>query len=71
MIMKAYLDHAAASPVDPRVLEVMDQSYKEIYGNPASVHNKGREEKTALDNARDKIADKRQADPDRIFFTSA
>ena len=51
-----YLDYAATTPVDERVLQEMMDYFTKIYGNPSSFHNKGMEAKNAVDNARDRIA---------------
>ena len=39
--MEIYMDHAAARPVDPRVLEAMKPYFTEGYGNPSSFYSKG------------------------------
>lgn len=53
---RVYMDHAAAAPVDPRVLERMMPYFTERYGNPASLHSAGREPKKALEDARASVA---------------
>ncbi len=53
---RIYMDHAAASPVDTRVLERMMPYFSERYGNPASLHGSGREPRKALEDSRSKVA---------------
>jgi cysteine desulfurase len=68
---KVYMDHAAASPVDERVLESMTPYFSEVYGNPSSLHNAGREPKKALEDARQKVAGLVNASrKEEILFTS-
>ena len=52
-----YLDHAATTPLDPQVMEAMLPHLKNTWGNPSSPHAKGREARSAIDNARQTIAD--------------
>lgn len=33
-----YLDYAATTPMDPRVIEEIDKQFKENYGNSSSLH---------------------------------
>lgn len=65
-----YLDYAAASPVDPRVAEVMQPFLNGIFGNPSSLHVSGRLAKEALDDARDVIARHLHCRADEVVFTS-
>lgn len=51
-----YLDHAATTPVDERVLEAMLPHLREAYGNPSSIHAYGRRALEAVDEARDRVA---------------
>jgi len=53
---RIYMDHAAACPVDGRVLEAMLPFFAERFGNPASLHAAGREPKKAVDEARGEVA---------------
>jgi len=65
-----YLDHSATTPVDKRVIKEMLPFFDEKYGNPSSIHLFGREVKTAIEEAREKIAEVINAEPSEIFFTS-
>jgi len=65
-----YLDHAATSPLDPRVKEAMEPFLGPLFGNPSSFHSVGKVVKDALDNARERIASVLHARPDEIIFTS-
>ncbi len=68
--MPIYLDNAASSPLDERVLEVMLPYFTHKFGNPSSIHNYGRETRAALDKARKVVADILNTSPSEIFFTS-
>jgi cysteine desulfurase len=65
-----YLDHAATTPVRAEVLDVMMPFYGPRFGNPSSVHRWGREARTALDEARERVAGCLGASVDEICFTS-
>jgi cysteine desulfurase len=70
MAPPVYLDHAATTPVRPEVLEAMTPFFGARFGNPSSVHRWGRDARTALDEARSRIAACLHAQPDEIIFTS-
>ena len=65
-----YLDHAATTPVRPEVLEAMQPFFGARFGNPSSTHRWGREARTALDEARERVARCLGANPDEVCFTS-
>jgi cysteine desulfurase len=65
-----YMDHSATTPVDRQVFEAMIPFLTHEYGNPSSVHTKGRAAKKALENAREQVAALINANPREIFFTS-
>ncbi|MFQ6129042.1 MAG: cysteine desulfurase NifS [Thermoplasmata archaeon] len=67
---KVYLDYAASSPVDPRVMEEMLPYFTDRYGNPSSVYSLGFEANTAIEEARERVAKLIGADPKEIIFTS-
>ena len=65
-----YLDHAATTPVRAEVLEAMLPFFGARFGNPSSVHRWGREARTALDEARERLAGCLGAANDEVVFTS-
>jgi cysteine desulfurase len=64
-----YLDYAATTPLDPRVLEAMMPYLTEKFGNPNSIHAFGREARKAVDEAREKIAALLNCRPSELVFT--
>jgi cysteine desulfurase len=65
-----YLDHAATTPVDKRVVDAMLPYFSEAFGNPSSAHSFSREAKDAVTEARCNAALFLGADPFEIVFTS-
>jgi cysteine desulfurase len=65
-----YLDHAATTPVDPEVVELMAQVLREVPGNPSSIYAEGRRARALVDRARDEVAQAIGAEPAEIVFTS-
>jgi len=65
-----YLDHAATTAVDPRVVEAMLPYFTEIYGNASSLHHKGLEANDALEEARETVAGILGCQPREVIFTS-
>jgi cysteine desulfurase len=65
-----YLDHAATTPIDPEVLDVMLPYFGEVYGNPSSVYAPGRKARAALDDARDVVAGVLGCESRELIFTS-
>jgi cysteine desulfurase len=68
--MAVYLDHAAATPLRPEVLERMLPYLHGTFGNPSSPHAEGRRARLALDEARETVASVIRADPREVVFTS-
>ena len=65
-----YADHNATTPLDERVLEAMLPWLKGQFGNPSSIHAVGREARTALESAREQVAQLVNAHPSQVIFTS-
>lgn len=67
---RLYLDYAATTPVDPRVLAAMLPHFSESFGNSSSIHYFGRQAENALEQARDDVAAVLNCRPDEVLFTS-
>ncbi|CAA9457812.1 MAG: Cysteine desulfurase [uncultured Rubrobacteraceae bacterium] len=65
-----YLDNAATTPVDPRVLEAMLPHLGATRGNPSSLHARGVAAREAVEAARGHVAALLGASPEEIFFTA-
>jgi cysteine desulfurase len=66
-----YLDHAATTPCDPRVVEAMLPYFTQTFGNPGSRnHRYGWEAEAAVDTAREQVARLIGADEKEVVFTS-
>lgn len=70
MKQKIYLDNAATTQVDERVVLSMLPCYSEEYGNASSLHSYGTRAKEILDKSRRKLASFVGAEPEEIVFTS-
>ena len=67
---RIYLDNAAATPMDPRVLEVMMPYLTSAYGNPSSLHYFGQQARAAVQTARSQVAHCLGVKGEDIVFTS-
>lgn len=65
-----YLDHAATTAVDPRVVQAMLPFWTERYGNASSIYGIGRDAHRALDDARQAVASILHCTPNEVIFTS-
>lgn len=70
MNSRAYLDHAATTPLDPRVLEAMLPYLHNFWGNPSGVYQEAREARKGLDDARHTVAKILGAKANEVVFTS-
>jgi cysteine desulfurase len=69
-VKRVYLDYAATTPTHPKVIEAMLPFFSEVWGNPSSIHVCGQEARSAVEEARGKVARLIGANSDEIFFTS-
>lgn len=67
---RIYLDNAAATPLDPRVRDVLHKHYESTYGNAGALHREGVVAHDVVENARHTIAHSIEARPEEITFTS-
>lgn len=67
---RIYMDHAATTPVDPKVTEAMSPYFTEKFGNPSSLYSEALDSKMALNKAREIVASIINARPEEIVFTS-
>ena len=66
-----YLDHAATTPVDPRVAAVMHECLaRGSFANPASIHLAGRDSARLVEDAREQLASLLRTDPRNLIWTS-
>jgi cysteine desulfurase len=69
--MNVYMDYAATTPVDPRVLEEMQQYFTMDYGNTMSLHKQGRKAKEKLEQSRTTVSRFMNANPQELIFTAS
>lgn len=67
---KVYLDHSATTPTRPEVVEAMLPFFNEQYGNPSSLHQYGQWCRSAIEEARDRVAKLIGAESEEVYFTS-
>ena len=65
-----YVDHAATSPMHPKVIEKMLEVMQQSYGNPSSIHSFGRQARKIMNTARSSLALSIGAQESEIIFTS-
>ncbi len=67
---KVYLDYAATTPVDARVLAAMQPYFDQFFGNPSSIHTFGQQAEAAVEQARATMAQALGAQPHEVIFTA-
>jgi len=70
MKKQIYLDYAASTPIDKKVLEVMMPYMRRHYGNPSSTHSFGQKARAAIEQAREQVAHFLGCQADEVIFTS-
>ena len=65
-----YFDNAATTRLDEDVLKEMMPYLTNKYGNASSIYILGRESRKAVEDAREKIAEEINAEPEEIYFTA-
>jgi len=67
---RIYLDHAATTPLDERVLEVMLPYLRDNWGNPSSLYGEAQEARRGLEAGRRSMAEVLGCKPQELVFTS-
>src|SRR5690606_18857513 len=70
MMREIYLDCAATTPVDPRVLAAMTECLEREHANPSSSHSAGRRARALVERARAAVAERLGVPPPTLVFTS-
>ncbi|HXR06671.1 MAG TPA: cysteine desulfurase family protein [Candidatus Acidoferrum sp.] len=65
-----YFDYNATTPLDPAVREAMLPFLGGVFGNPSSIHHIGRQARSILDDARERVAQVWGCKPSEVVFTS-
>ncbi len=68
---RVYLDYVANNPVLPEVLEAMLPYFRQVYGNPQSLHSWGDEAREAIEKAREQVSALINGSSGEIIFTSS
>jgi cysteine desulfurase len=68
--MMPYMDNAATTTVDPRVLKAMQPYFSKHFGNASSLHSFGQRARAAIMDSRENVAELIDAEPEEIIFTS-
>jgi cysteine desulfurase len=69
--MKVYMDYAATTPLDSRVLEAMKPYFNKKFGNSMSLYSLGLEAKKALEDSRETVEKFMNAQPEEVVFTGS
>ncbi len=70
-MVKIYLDYAATTPIDQKVLKAMAPYLKKDFGNASSIHSFGQKALSAIDEARASVADFLGCQPQEVYFTGS
>lgn len=65
-----YLDHAATTPTDPRVVAAMAPYWNQVFGNPSSLYKQGRMASDAISKSRNTVSKILNCKPQEIIFTA-
>ncbi len=68
--MRIYLDNNATTPLHPAVLEALERSLRDVFGNASSIHKEGQSARRAIEDARESVARLIAAEARDVVFTS-
>ncbi len=67
---RVYFDNNATTPLLPEVFEAMRPYFFEKFGNASSIHQQGQQARSAVERARERVAELLNCRPAEIVFTS-
>ncbi|XP_051694210.1 selenocysteine lyase isoform X2 [Oryctolagus cuniculus] len=67
---KIYMDYNATTPLEPAVIQAVEEAMQDAWGNPSSSYPAGRKAKDIINAARENVAKMIGANPRDIVFTS-
>lgn len=68
---RIYLDHAATTPMHPKVIESITEALTDGWGNPSSLHSEGRKARKLREIARERVARLLECSEEELFFTGS
>lgn len=66
-----YFDHSATTPIHPEVLKLLQETQKNHFGNPSSIHGFGRKARVLIESSRRQVAKSIGAAAEEIIFTGS
>ena len=66
-----YMDHAATTPIDTQIAELIHRTQEKVFGNPAAMYQLGRQAASVLNSARSSLANTLKVQPEEIVFTGS
>ncbi len=68
--MRIYLDNNATTPLHPAVMEAVERSLRDVFGNASSIHKEGQAARRGIEDARESVAALIAAEGRDVIFTS-
>jgi len=68
-LRRVYVDYAATTPLDPRVVKAMKPYFAVVYGNASSINTFGLEARKAVEDARKTVSEFMNAESEELIFT--
>jgi cysteine desulfurase len=68
---RIYMDYAAATPVRPEIVSLMQPFLSDDFANPGAIHQEGVQAKAAVEDARLEVARTLEVRPEAVYFTAS
>jgi cysteine desulfurase len=68
--MRIYLDNNATTPLHPAVMDTVERSFRDVFGNASSIHKEGQAARRGIEDARESVAGLIAAEGRDVIFTS-